>query len=193
MLRIFRLRDVVLERHPPVLVIEAQSELNRPGLDLLPEQAFRKAVTSHVQLAAHFLDNQSGKLSDLFRGGTADGKDTDYGIGWTVDRDAKGRLRVRHSGGAMGGTANLVIYPDLRLAVALLVNSDESFTGRAPAIAEAFANEGATLALHAGQRLSELEERVAAMPWARRAACMSADTSPPRGGAPLPTRFTFAP
>ena len=72
---------------------------------------------------------------------TTDGKDTDYGIGWTVDRDAKGRRRVRHSGGAMGGTANLVIYPDLRLAVALLVNSDESFTGRAPAIAEVFADE----------------------------------------------------
>ena len=72
---------------------------------------------------------------------TSDGKDTDYGIGWTVDRDAKGRRRVRHSGGAQGGTANLVIYPEERLVVALLVNSDESFTGRAPAIAEAFADE----------------------------------------------------
>lgn len=74
---------------------------------------------------------------------TADGKDTDYGIGWSVDRDAKGRRRVRHSGGAMGGTANLVIYPDERLVVALLVNSDESFTGRAPAIAEVFVDEKA--------------------------------------------------
>jgi CubicO group peptidase (beta-lactamase class C family) len=72
---------------------------------------------------------------------TSDGKDTDYGIGWTVDRDAKGRRRVRHSGGAQGGTANLVIYPEQRLVVALLVNSDESFTGRAPAIAEVFADE----------------------------------------------------
>jgi serine beta-lactamase-like protein LACTB, mitochondrial len=72
---------------------------------------------------------------------TSDGKDTDYGIGWTVDRDSKGRRRVRHSGGAMGGTANLVIYPEERLVVALLVNSDESFTGRAPAIAEVFVDE----------------------------------------------------
>ena len=72
---------------------------------------------------------------------TSDGKDTDYGIGWTVDRDAKGRRRVRHSGGAQGGTANLVIYPEERLAVALLVNSDESFTGRTPAIAEVFVDE----------------------------------------------------
>ncbi len=72
---------------------------------------------------------------------TSDGKDTDYGIGWTVDRDSKGRRRVRHSGGAQGGTANLVIYPEERLVVALLVNSDESFTGRAPAIAEEFLDE----------------------------------------------------
>jgi CubicO group peptidase (beta-lactamase class C family) len=72
---------------------------------------------------------------------TNDGKDTDYGIGWTVDRDAKGRRRVRHSGGAQGGTANLVIYPEERLVVALLVNSDESFTGRTPAIAEVFLDE----------------------------------------------------
>jgi CubicO group peptidase (beta-lactamase class C family) len=72
---------------------------------------------------------------------TADGKDTDYGIGWTVDRDGKGRRRVRHSGGSMGGTANLVIYPEERLVVALLVNSDESFTGRAPEIAEMFLDD----------------------------------------------------
>jgi serine beta-lactamase-like protein LACTB, mitochondrial len=72
---------------------------------------------------------------------TSDGKETDYGIGWSVDRDHKGRRRVRHSGGAMGGTANLVIYPEERLVVALLVNSDESFTSKAPGIAEIFADE----------------------------------------------------
>jgi len=72
---------------------------------------------------------------------TKDGKDTEYGIGWTVDRDSKGRRRVRHSGGAMGGTANLVIFPEERLVVALLVNSDESFVGRAPDIAEVFLDE----------------------------------------------------
>ncbi len=72
---------------------------------------------------------------------TSDGKDTEYGIGWTVDRDSRGRARVRHSGGAQGGTANLVIYPAERLVLAMLVNSDESFTGRAPQIAEMFLDE----------------------------------------------------
>ena len=72
---------------------------------------------------------------------TADGKDTEYGMGWTVDKDAKGRRRVRHSGGAQGGTANLVIYPDEALVVAMIVNSDVSFTGKTPHIAEVFLDE----------------------------------------------------
>lgn len=69
---------------------------------------------------------------------TADGKDTGYGIGWSVGKDARGRRRVSHSGGAQGGTAYLVIYPDERLAAAMIVNSDESFTGQTPKVAEMF-------------------------------------------------------
>jgi CubicO group peptidase (beta-lactamase class C family) len=69
---------------------------------------------------------------------TSDGKDTDYGIGWGVGRDAKGRRKISHSGGAQGGTAYLVIYPEQRLAAAMIVNSDESFTGQTPRIAEMF-------------------------------------------------------
>lgn len=69
---------------------------------------------------------------------TSDGKDTDYGIGWGVSRDAKGRRKVSHSGGAQGGTAYLVLYPDQGLVAAMIVNSDESFTGRTPRIAEMF-------------------------------------------------------
>ena len=72
---------------------------------------------------------------------TADGKDTEYGMGWRVDKDARGRRRVRHSGGAQGGTANFVIYPDESLVVAMIVNSDESFTGKTPHIAEVFLDE----------------------------------------------------
>ena len=53
----------------------------------------------------------------------------------------RGAARVRHSGGAQGGTANLVIYPDEALVVAMIVNSDESFTGKAPHIAEVFLDE----------------------------------------------------
>lgn len=69
---------------------------------------------------------------------TSDGKETGYGLGWFVKSDEKGRRRVYHSGGAKGGTAFLVIYPDERLAAAMIVNSDESFTGQALRIAEMF-------------------------------------------------------
>jgi CubicO group peptidase (beta-lactamase class C family) len=69
---------------------------------------------------------------------TRDGKETGYGLGWSVAPDEKGRRRVWHSGGAQGGTAYLLLYPDEGLAVAMLVNSDESFTARTPRIAEIF-------------------------------------------------------
>jgi len=69
---------------------------------------------------------------------TKDGKDTEYGMGWGVSRDAKGRLKISHSGGAQGGTAYIVIYPESRLAAAMIVNSDESFTRQTPRIAEMF-------------------------------------------------------
>jgi CubicO group peptidase (beta-lactamase class C family) len=72
---------------------------------------------------------------------TSDGKETEYGMGWRVDRDAKGRARVPHSGGAQGGTANLIVYPAERLVIAMVVNSDEFFTGHAPEIAEMFLDE----------------------------------------------------
>ena len=69
---------------------------------------------------------------------TSDGTPTDYGIGWTVERDSLDRRRVRHSGGSVGGTAHLIIYPDQRLVVALLVNSDYTFVGALSRYAEPF-------------------------------------------------------
>ena len=69
---------------------------------------------------------------------TRNGEATGYGIGWSVRTDSAGRPVVAHSGGSMGATANLVIYPDERLVVALLVNSDRTFVGAAPRLAEGF-------------------------------------------------------
>lgn len=69
---------------------------------------------------------------------TTDGRETGYGMGWFVDHDPAGRRRVYHSGGSVGGTAYLLIYPDEKLVLALLVNSDHTFVRAAPTIAEAF-------------------------------------------------------
>jgi serine beta-lactamase-like protein LACTB len=69
---------------------------------------------------------------------TSDGKPTEYGIGWGVTRDAHGRRLISHAGGSVGGTANLLIYPEERLIVAVLVNSDHAFVDAANRYAEPF-------------------------------------------------------
>jgi serine beta-lactamase-like protein LACTB len=69
---------------------------------------------------------------------TLDGKETGYGIGWSTQRDAKGRLAFGHSGGSTGGTAFLVLYPAERLVVAVLANGDSPFVGATPGIARMF-------------------------------------------------------
>ncbi|HYC33904.1 MAG TPA: serine hydrolase domain-containing protein [Gemmatimonadales bacterium] len=69
---------------------------------------------------------------------TADGTATEYGIGWSVEEDSLGHRRVRHSGGSVGGTAHLIIYPDQEVVVAVLVNSDRTFIRAIPRFAEPF-------------------------------------------------------
>ncbi len=69
---------------------------------------------------------------------TSDGRPTEYGIGWIVETDSLGRRRVRHSGGSVGGTAQLVIYPDQNVVVAVLVNSDYTFIRAMSRYAEPF-------------------------------------------------------
>ena len=68
------------------------------------------------------------------------GTETQYGIGWFIRRDNKQRLVVSHTGGSIGGTAHLLLYPEQDVVVALLVNSDSRFIQHAPEIAELFFN-----------------------------------------------------
>jgi CubicO group peptidase (beta-lactamase class C family) len=72
---------------------------------------------------------------------TKDGKETGYGMGWRTDRDSAGRRRVWHSGGSAGGTAYLLIYPEQKLIIAVLVNSDQTFIGASSRIAEWFLSD----------------------------------------------------
>lgn len=44
------------------------------------------------------------------------------GLGWCIDRDARGRLRWHHAGATPGGRASLVVYPELGLSIALASN-----------------------------------------------------------------------
>ncbi len=53
---------------------------------------------------------------------TDDGKPTNYGIGWRTNKDAEGRHWVGHSGGSVGGTAFLIVYPEQKVVVSILTN-----------------------------------------------------------------------
>ncbi len=52
---------------------------------------------------------------------TTDGEPTGYGIGWRVAQE-DGRTVVSHTGGAMGGTTILLVYPEEEVVVAILTN-----------------------------------------------------------------------
>jgi CubicO group peptidase (beta-lactamase class C family) len=65
-----------------------------------------------------------------------DGRPTVYGIGWFNRPDPSGRPTVGHAGGSIGGTAQLLIWPEEQLVVAMLVNSDRPFIHHAQRVAE---------------------------------------------------------
>lgn len=52
----------------------------------------------------------------------ANGKETDYGLGWFTKTDNFGFRWFGHSGGAMGGRSMLIIYPDDNIVIALVTN-----------------------------------------------------------------------
>jgi CubicO group peptidase (beta-lactamase class C family) len=64
------------------------------------------------------------KTLDEFTTGqhTSDGQDTHYGIGYNDNVDENGRQWIGHSGGSVGGTSMLLIYPEEDLVIVTLVN-----------------------------------------------------------------------
>lgn len=64
------------------------------------------------------------------------------GLGWRIDADRRGRLRWHHAGATPGGRASLVVYPDLRLSIALASNvmtAPGDVLGPSSNLADAFA------------------------------------------------------
>jgi len=55
---------------------------------------------------------------------TVDGKATNYGIGWFIRKSKSGKRVFEHSGGSVGGTSQLILYPDSHVVVALVCNYD---------------------------------------------------------------------
>ena len=70
---------------------------------------------------------------------TNDGKSTNYGIGWSRSEDKKGRKWVGHSGGSVGGTSMLILYPEAEMVVVVLCNLSSAKMDQLPfRIAEQF-------------------------------------------------------
>lgn len=58
-----------------------------------------------------------------------DGKKTNYGLGWAVGDDKKGRSWVGHAGGSVGGSSMLLMYPQYDLVVVTLINQSNAQMG----------------------------------------------------------------
>src|SRR5215472_5862879 len=83
-------------------------------------------------------------LQEMFRAQkTNSGKATEYGIGWFVRKSKSGKLVYEHSGGSVGGTSQLIVYPETHVVVALVTNFSyrEWKPEEVEAIAEKFADE----------------------------------------------------
>lgn len=73
---------------------------------------------------------------------TSAGEETGVGLGWRIGTDAAGRRFYHHGGAIDGGRAFLLVYPEEKIAVALLANlSGARFAeGEAQKLAELFRN-----------------------------------------------------
>ncbi len=57
---------------------------------------------------------------------TSDGKNTNYGLGWQVTKDARGHVVMLHTGGSVGGTSVLLLHPETKTVIALACNHSAS-------------------------------------------------------------------
>ena len=73
---------------------------------------------------------------------TKSGKPTEYGIGWFVHKSKSGMLIYEHAGGSVGGTSQLILYPETHVVVALVTNMSNGEWKReeVEAVAEKFAS-----------------------------------------------------
>jgi CubicO group peptidase (beta-lactamase class C family) len=68
-----------------------------------------------------------------------DGSSTTYGIGFASGKDSKQNSWFGHSGGSVGGTTDMVIYPEQKIVVVVLTNlSDAKLGAISRQVAQAF-------------------------------------------------------
>jgi CubicO group peptidase (beta-lactamase class C family) len=74
---------------------------------------------------------------------TIAGQETNYGIGWGIQKSQSGQRIYQHSGGSVGGTCQMIVYPETRVVVALLTNLGDALwkISDVESIAEPFARQ----------------------------------------------------
>jgi serine beta-lactamase-like protein LACTB len=66
---------------------------------------------------------KASSLEQLFTSQkTKAGEETHYGIGWGIAKTPSGARIYEHSGGSIGGTSQLMVYPDTHVVIALVTN-----------------------------------------------------------------------
>ncbi len=60
----------------------------------------------------------------------ANGKATEYGMGFFSGTDEFGRFYYGHGGGSVGGCGNLIIYPEEKVVVAVITNDSNAKVGK---------------------------------------------------------------
>jgi CubicO group peptidase (beta-lactamase class C family) len=94
--------------------------------DRLPSGGFVSTADDLARFAQGLLDTsflRAEAREVLFASQrTADGKETGVGLGWRIARDSRGRPFVNHGGDTVGGRAFVLLYPEQRVAVALVTN-----------------------------------------------------------------------
>jgi CubicO group peptidase (beta-lactamase class C family) len=75
---------------------------------------------------------------------TKTGETTEYGIGWFIHKSQSGKLVYEHAGGSVGGTSQLMLYPETHVVVALVNNLSSANWKReeVESVAERFAPTG---------------------------------------------------
>ncbi len=106
------------DRWPAGGVISSAEELARFGLGVFSPGYLPEAIRALLLTPQH----------------TTSGAPTPVGLGWRIAKDSLGRRYVHHGGASTGGRAFILVYPDQRVSVAILSNSEANF-GEAEALA----------------------------------------------------------
>jgi len=91
---------------------------------------------------------------------TREGRETYYGIGWSVNRDGGRVSMASHGGGSVGGTTFLLILPQENAVAAMVGNMTQAPTGYVPArmILDAFLDPEALTVEASGPDISGVYE-----------------------------------